>query len=81
MKRDSYESKPVMTRDSYESKPVPLDDREEAVARRAAKIAVAELTNDFYKAVGKTVVSRVLIFIGLIVVGFASAKGWIKFGL
>ena len=56
---------------------VTLTDREEAIAKRAAKIAVEEMSGEFYKKVGKTVVEKALIWIGLLVVGFVFGKGWI----
>lgn len=61
----------------------PLDDelsqRELAIANVAAKLAVAQIQNDFYADVGRTVVTRGLIAIGMIVVAFALGKGWISF--
>ena len=56
---------------------VTLTAREEAIAKRAAKIAVEEMSGEFYKKVGKTVVEKALIWIGLLVVGFVFGKGWI----
>lgn len=57
---------------------IELTDREMAIAKQAARIAVQELTDDFYKSVGKTVVTRVLIWIGMIALGYAGAKGWVS---
>ncbi len=54
-----------------------LTDREQAIAKEAAKIALEELSGEFYKKVGKTVVEKVLIWIGLLVVGFVVGKGWL----
>jgi hypothetical protein len=56
---------------------IQLTDREEAIAKKAAKIALEEMSSEFYKKVGKTVVEKALIWIGLIVVGFVFGKGWI----
>lgn len=58
---------------------IELTDRELAIAKRAASIAIQELTDDFYKTVGKTVVTRVLIWVGMLALGFGVAKGWISF--
>lgn len=57
---------------------IELTEREMAVAKAAAKIAVTEMADEFYKQVGKTVVSKVLIWIGIAAVAFAAGKGWIK---
>ena len=54
-----------------------LTEREEAIAKRAAKLAIEEMTGEFYKKVGKTVVEKALIWIGAIAVGFVIGKGWI----
>ena len=35
---------------------ITLTDREEAIARKAAKLAIEEMSGEFYKKVGKTVV-------------------------
>ena len=56
---------------------ITLTDREEAIARKAAKLALEEMSSEFYKKVGKTVVEKVLIWVGLLVVGFVIGKGWI----
>jgi len=40
---------------------IELTDREEAIARRAAKLAIEEMSGEFYKKVGKTVVEKALI--------------------
>ena len=56
---------------------ITLTDREEAIARKAARLALEELSGEFYKKVGKTVVEKALIWIGLLVVGFVVGKGWI----
>ena len=54
-----------------------LTEREEAIAKRAAKLAIEEMSGEFYKKVGKTVVEKALIWIGAIAVGFVIGKGWI----
>ena len=56
---------------------ITLTDREEAIARKAAKLAIEEMSSEFYKKVGKTVVEKALIWVGLLVVGFVFGKGWI----
>ena len=56
---------------------IQLTEREQAIAKEAAKIALEELSGEFYKKVGKTVVEKVLIWIGLLVVGFVVGKGWL----
>jgi len=56
---------------------ITLTDREEAIAKRAAKLAIEEMTGEFYKKVGKTVIEKALIWIGAIAVGFVIGKGWI----
>jgi membrane-bound ClpP family serine protease len=58
---------------------IQLTERELAVARAAAKFAIEEIASEFYRRVGKSVVSKVLIYIGLAAFGFAIAKGWISF--
>lgn len=57
---------------------IALTEREKAIAKEAARIAVQELTDDFYKSVGKTVMTRVLIWIGMFALGVATSKGWIS---
>lgn len=54
-----------------------LTDREMAIARRAAKLACQEMTNEFYKQVGKGFVHRFFVVVGAAVVGWLAAKGWI----
>lgn len=54
-----------------------LTEREEAIAKKAAKLAIEEMSNEFYKKVGKTIVEKLLIWIGILVVGFVFGKGWI----
>jgi hypothetical protein len=56
---------------------IELTEREMAVAREAARIAVKELSDEFYKQVGKTFVTKVLVWIGIAAVAFAAGKGWI----
>ena len=56
---------------------IELTDREEAIARRAAKLAIEEMSGEFYKKVGKTVIEKALIWIGMLVVGFVIGKGWL----
>lgn len=54
-----------------------LTDRELQVAKQAAKLAVAELSNEFYRQVGKNVVTRLLVWIGIAFIAFAFGKGWL----
>lgn len=55
-----------------------LTEREMLIAREAARMAVKEITDGFYRDVGKTLVSKVLIWLGVAAVGFAAGRGWIK---
>lgn len=54
-----------------------LTEREEAIAQRAAEIAVRKMTDEFYGSVGRTVINRLLIIIGAAFVAFAAGKGWL----
>jgi hypothetical protein len=56
---------------------ITLTAREEAIAKRAAQLAIQDMTDDFYKKVGKTVVEKALIWIGALFIGFVIGKGWI----
>jgi hypothetical protein len=56
---------------------IQLTERERQIAKEAAKLALEELSSEFYKKIGKTVVEKVLIWVGLLVVGFVFGKGWI----
>jgi tetrahydromethanopterin S-methyltransferase subunit G len=56
---------------------IELTERERLIAKEAAKIALEEMSSEFYKKVGKTVVEKILILVGLLVVGFVFGKGWI----
>lgn len=58
---------------------IKLNERELAIAKAAAHIAIQELTDQFYQQVGKTMVTKALIWIGAIAIGFGMAKGWITF--
>lgn len=57
-----------------------LTERELLIAKRAAQIAVQEMTSQFYQQVGKSVVTRAFIWIGAFALGLGVAKGWIVFG-
>jgi hypothetical protein len=57
---------------------IELTEREEAIAQRAADLAVQRMTTEFYASVGKTVVNRLLIIIGAAVVAFLAGKGWLS---
>lgn len=56
---------------------ITLTDREEAIAKKAAKLAIEEMSNEFYKKVGQTIVEKLFIWIGILVVGFVFGKGWL----
>lgn len=56
---------------------IELTERELLVARTAAKLAVEEMTNEIYRQVGKSVLTRIFVWVGAVAVGFAVAKGWI----
>jgi hypothetical protein len=56
---------------------IELTDRERLIAKEAAKLALEELSSEFYKRVGKTIVEKILIWIGMLVVGYVFGKGWI----
>lgn len=56
---------------------IELTDRERAIAKEAAKLALEELSSEFYKKVGKTVVEKLLIWVGMLFVGFVLGKGWV----
>ena len=56
---------------------IQLTDREKEIAKEAARLALEELSSEFYKRVGKTIVEKILIWLGLLVVGFVFGKGWI----
>ena len=56
---------------------IELTERERLIAKEAAKIAIEEMSSEFYKKIGKTIVEKVFIFIGLLVVGFVVGKGWV----
>ena len=56
---------------------IELTERERLSAKEAAKLAIEEMSSEFYKKVGKTVVEKALIWIGLFVVGLVVGKGWI----
>ena len=56
---------------------IELTERERLIAKEAAKLAIEEMSSEFYKKIGKTVVEKVLIWLGLLVVGFVAGKGWV----
>jgi len=56
---------------------IELTDRERLIAKEAAKLALEELSSEFYKKVGKTVVDKILIGLGVLAVGFVLGKGWL----
>jgi hypothetical protein len=56
----------------------PLTMREIQIARFAAKLAVQELESRFYAQVGKTIITRIFIWIGVLAIGFLVGKGWIS---
>ena len=74
---DVSETDPTRDHDVHHS--IHLTEREMTIAKIAAKIAVKEISDEFYKQVGKGLVTRMFIWIGLFMVGFGAAKGWIVF--
>jgi hypothetical protein len=56
---------------------IELTDRERLIAKEAAKLALEELSSEFYKKVGRTVVDKALIGLGVLAVGFVMGKGWL----
>lgn len=59
--------------------PIELTPREQAVVKEAVKQAVQEVADQLFKQVGKTVVTKFFVLVGVLVVGFLAGKGWIKF--
>lgn len=59
--------------------PVVLSEAQlEAIAEKAADKAVKKMTDDFYKQIGRNVVSKLLIWIGILAFGVAVGAGKIK---
>lgn len=56
-----------------------LTERELLIAKQAAKIAVQEIQDEFYKQVGRGIMTRLFIWLGLAAVAFSAGKGWISF--
>ena len=56
---------------------IELTERERAIAKEAAKLAIEEMSSEFYKKIGRTVVEKALIWVGMLFVGFAVGKGWL----
>ena len=54
---------------------IELTDRERLIAKEAARIAIEELSDEFYKKVGKTFIEKILLLVGALVVGFLVGKG------
>ena len=52
-----------------------LTERERLIAKEAARIAIEELSDEFYKKVGKTFIEKILLLVGALVVGFFVGKG------
>lgn len=59
---------------------IQLTEREMAIAKKAASIAVQEVANEFYRQVGQSVVKKLFVWVGMAAIGFAAAKGYIKWG-
>lgn len=55
-----------------------LTERELRIAKAAAELAVVQMEQRFYASVGKNVVTRGLVWIGMLVVAFAAGKGYIR---
>lgn len=56
---------------------VELTERERLIAKEAAKLALEELSSEFYKKVGRTVVDKIFIGLGILAFGFVMGKGWL----
>lgn len=57
------------------------DDQIEAIASKAAELAVQKMTDNAFRAIGKGVVQKFFYVVGVLFlggVGFAQAKGWIN---
>jgi hypothetical protein len=54
--------------------PIELTERERLIAKEAARIAIEELSDEFYKKVGKAVIEKALIILGAVVVAFLVGK-------
>lgn len=54
-----------------------LREDQHKIAEQAASIAVQRLSDEFYRSIGKNVIQRWLIWIGLLAAGFAGGKGWL----
>lgn len=75
-----------MTQDTEVLTVYDLTERELAIARVAAKMAaeeaakhaVKQMTDHFYKEVGRTFIQKFLIIVGAFAVGVGTALGWIK---
>lgn len=67
-------SKPNRDDDSI----IELTERERLIAQEAARLAVKQMTDNFYKEVGRSFISKFLIVLGAGVVGYMSAKGYVK---
>jgi len=53
----------------------------EEIAEKAAEKAVEKITAHFYQEIGKTVVKRVLVLLGVVAVGITTwmaGHGWLK---
>lgn len=53
---------------------IELTERERLIAKEAAKIAIEELSDEFYKKVGKTIIEKGLIILGAVVVAVIVGK-------
>ena len=53
---------------------IELTERERLIAKEAAKIAIEELSDEFYKKVGKTIIEKGLIILGAVVVAVLVGK-------
>lgn len=54
-----------------------LTDREAMVATAAAKLAEQRFYTNIYRQVGKTLVTKIFVWAGLLAVGLGVGKGWI----
>ncbi|CAB4140244.1 hypothetical protein UFOVP669_18 [uncultured Caudovirales phage] len=57
------------------------DDQIDAIAEKAAAVAVSKMTDNIYREVGKSVLNKIYFLLGAMVVGLyltGQAKGWWK---
>lgn len=57
---------------------IELSDREKLIAQEVAWFVVKQMTDNFYKEVGRSFISRFFIVAGVGIVGYLVAKGYVK---